>query len=133
MNLLAIPVATIALLLVGSSIGGCATFVLQDPLKMTYHSDPEGATLYEGTTRWGYTPVTLTYPASKIAFYHHQCIQLNPAQVRWASGATTSIRNLQACPAAGSVQQFVFMRPAGAPGADVDANFAVQIDLIGIL
>ena len=109
------------------------TFVLQNPLQMTYHSDPEGATLYEGATRWGYTPVTLTYPGSKLAFYRGQCIQLNPAQVRWPSGAAASVSNLQACPAAGSIQQYVFARPAGAPGADVDANFAVQIQRNGIM
>lgn len=118
------------LVLAGALTGGCVT---PRVLNMTYHSDPEGATLYEGGRLWGYTPLTLTYPGGRAAFARNECLSLNPMQVRWASGVTASITNLQACPATGLLQQYVFVRPASAPGADIDANFAIQLQRNGVM
>ena len=95
--------------------------------------DPEGATLYEGGKRWGYTPITLTYPAARYAFAENRCLTLNATQVRWASGATASNGGLQACPATGSNQQYVFVRPSNAPGAEIDASFAIQLQRNGVM
>jgi hypothetical protein len=47
--------------------------------------------------------------------------------VRWASGVVTTVDNLQACPASGLQQAYVFMRPADAAGAEIDADFARQL------
>jgi hypothetical protein len=61
-----------------------------------------------------------------FSFSQHQCVRINPVQVRWASGVTVSRDDLQVCPQSGFSQQYVFLRPA-APGAEVDANFALQL------
>lgn len=95
-------------------------------VSMTYHSDPEGATLYEGGRLWGYTPFTLTYPGMDYPFSQQRCARINPVQVRWASGVTASRDDLQLCPQNGYSQQYVFQRPA-TPGAEIDASFALQL------
>jgi hypothetical protein len=107
--------------------------IIQHPLQMTYHSDPEGATLYQGNTRFGYTPLMVTYQDASRLFRAGTCLPLQPVQVRWASGAAATATNLKACPAQGYSQQYSFLRPLSAPGADVDASFAVQIQRNGIL
>jgi hypothetical protein len=95
---------------------------------MTYLSDPEGASLYEGGRLLGYTPMTLTYAASRAAFAHNECLRLNSMHVRWASGVVGSAPNLQACPAPGYSQQYVFKRPSDLPGAEIDATYAVELE-----
>jgi hypothetical protein len=105
---------------------GCAT--TGSVLSMTYLSDPEGASLYEGARLLGYTPVTLTYQASRAAFAHNECLGLNSLHVRWASGVVASAPNLQACPAPGYSQQFVFKRPADVPGLEMDTAYAAQLE-----
>ena len=108
-------------------LGLCAGCASVPPLKMTFHSDPEGATLYERGRLWGATPVTLSYEESRAVFARHECLRLSPMHVRWASGVVTTVDNLQACPAGGLQQAYVFARPADAPGAEIDANFARQL------
>jgi hypothetical protein len=112
----------------GLLFGLCAGCVTAPALNMTYHSDPEGATLYERGRLWGSTPVTLTYQESRAVFARNECLLLNPMHVRWASGVVASVTTLQACPASGLSQAYVFVRPPDAPGADKDANFAVQLE-----
>jgi hypothetical protein len=118
--------------LLAISAAGCVS-IIQHPLQMTYHSDPEGATLYQGTTRLGYTPITLTYQDVSYIFRAGNCIALQPVQIRWASGAAAAVTNLKGCPAQGYRQQYSILRPTNAPGADIDANFAVQLQRNGIL
>ncbi len=110
---------------------GCVSIV-QHPLQMTYHSDPEGATLYQGGTRFGYTPVTLTYQDVSYLFRAGNCLTLQPVQVRWASGAAATVTGLKGCPAQGYWQQYSILRPTDTPGADIDANFALQLERNGI-
>jgi len=105
------------------ALAGCVT--TRPVLNMTYHSDPEGATLYEGAQLRGHTPATLNYLGGEARFRQNQCVLLNPMQVRWASGAVSSVSNLQMCPAMGWAQQYLFVRP-NVPGAEFDANFALQ-------
>ena len=124
------PKGTLGFALV--QLAGCVS-IIQHPLQMTYHSDPEGATLYQGTTRLGYTPITLTYQDISYIFRSGNCIALQPVQIRWASGAAATVTNLKGCPAQGYRQQYSILRPTNAPGADIDANFAVQLQRNGIL
>jgi hypothetical protein len=105
---------------------GCAT--TGPVLSMTYLSDPAGASLYEGARLLGYTPVTLTYQDSRAAFAHKECLRLNSLHVRWASGVVASAPNLQACPAPGYSQQYMFKRPADVPGVEIDLNYAAQLE-----
>lgn len=107
------------------ALAGCVTPQAPALLSMTYHSDPEGATLYLGGQRYGYAPVTLNYPV-QAAFASGRCVQLASVQTRWASGVTSVLSDPQVCPARGWTQQYVLLRPAG-PGADIDANFALQL------
>jgi hypothetical protein len=103
---------------------GCAT---NRVLSMTYLSSPEGASLYEGGRFLGYTPKTLTYQDSRGAFARNECLRLDSMHVRWASGVVASAPDLKACPQPGFSQQFVFNRP-GLPGADIDTNYAEQLE-----
>jgi hypothetical protein len=72
-------------------VGLCAGCAAAPPLKMTFHSDPEGATLYERGRLWGATPVTLSYEESRAAFARHECLPLSPMHVRWASVLVRSL------------------------------------------
>lgn len=109
----------IALLLSGIC-AGCAS------LRVTYHSEPEGALLYEGGTLWGVTPMTLKYQMPSTFTRQGDCLTLRPSTVRWASGAEASIPGLQVCPQQGREQQFVFARPTGLPGRELDVQVAIQ-------
>jgi len=114
-------------------------------LYVTYHSDPEGAMLYtNGNQAMGYTPVRLKYESPKGFRDGTECATLQPSQVRWVSGATASIGNLQACSVNGGQQSFSFGRPTGPksdlfpngeppPGLQVDLQFAFQRELLARL
>ena len=67
----------------GLLFGLCAGCVTAPALNMTYHSDPEGATLYERGRLWGSTPLTLTYQESRAVFARNECLLLNPPAVWW--------------------------------------------------
>lgn len=98
-------------------------------LKVTYHSDPEGAMLYanEGRQLIGYAPVTLQYKPSEMYLSGQGCMSLQGSLVRWASGAEASIPTVNACPQVGLNAQFVFVRPTGIPGREIDAQFALAV------
>jgi hypothetical protein len=72
--------------------------------------------------------MTLTYREGRAAFAHNECLRLNLMHVRWASGVVASAPNLQACPAPGYSQQYVFKRPADLPGVETDAEYAAELD-----
>jgi hypothetical protein len=99
---------------------GCAS-----QLRITYDSDPRGATLYQNGQPFGTTPVTLNYQADQT-FRNGGCMALRGTEVKWASGASASISSLTACSSTGYQQLFTFMRP-DVPGRDIDANFALQL------
>ena len=111
-------------------LAGCATSTL---LNVTYHSDPQGAALYEGGRFFGYTPVTLQYPLAHLTMETGQCVAVQPLAVRWASGAEASIENLQACPINGYFQQFSFIRPTGVAGREMDVQFALERERLAIM
>lgn len=96
-------------------------------VKVTFQSDPTGATLYEevnGSQKlWGYAPITLKY---QVPRKWKACMSLNPLKVRWASGAEASI-TLSVCPQTGKNQQFTFQRPTGVPGLELDVQFAIAM------
>jgi hypothetical protein len=89
---------------------GCARNI-----KLTYHSDPPGASLYQGSQFMGYCPTTLVYavsPNTRQTGY----MFLKDTEVKWISGATATISKLRANLATGEYQQFTFMRPTGIDG-----------------
>lgn len=101
-------------------------------LTITYHSDPEGAMLYANAanTLFGYTPMTLKYKPSDAFKKGKECFRVQQSMVRWASGAEAKIDNLDACPQNGATQQFVFVRPEGVPGREIDAQVGAQWQLL---
>lgn len=123
MNSRLVTLATIVISALAALASGCAAQVLT----VTYHSDPEGAMLYEGSRLWGYTPISLTYPGVTATLRQGQCARLNGSMVRWASGAEARIDSLSACASVGWNTQFVFLRPSGLPGRELDAQFALQL------
>jgi hypothetical protein len=99
-------------------------------LTITYHSDPEGAMLYANDTKqlFGYTPFALKYKQLSPGFKNgSECMRLQPAMVRWASGLEAKIDGLTACPQNGGKQQFVFVRPNGVAGREIDVQVALQL------
>ena len=103
------------------ALGGCAQ------LRVTYSSDPPGATLYQDGQPIGYMPYTLTYGSDVTeALKQGQCVGLRGTTAKWASGAEASVSSLTACPAYGLRQTYVFIRP-DVPGREIDANFALQL------
>src|SRR5262245_7888519 len=101
---------------------GCAS------LTVTYHSDPEGATLYanENQARFGYTPLTLRYKPSADFLQGRTCDTVQGAMVRWSSGAEASVPSLELCPQNGRHQQFTFVRPNVA-GRTEDVAFGLEL------
>jgi hypothetical protein len=102
-------------------VTGCAS-----NLKMTYHSDPVGAAIYQGQQFMGRCPTVLQYnPTSeqrRAGVFRIQC----PAAV-WVSGATRPASdvnvNLQKH---GYNQYIVLERPRGAAGYEQDLNFGLS-------
>lgn len=97
---------------------GCAK-----TLTMVYHSNPEGAMVYQGDVFQGQAPITLKY-AAPANFKSGGCTTLRPMTAVWSSGARAAVQNLTACRSNTYLQHFVFERPRGAPGLDADAQVA---------
>jgi hypothetical protein len=107
-------------------VTGCAS-----QIRVTYQSDPPGATIYQNSQPMGVTPVTLTY-APDPAFDKGQCVRLEGPSVKWASGATASVSFLNACPAQGYNQVYSFARP-DVPGREADMRYALELQRNSIL
>lgn len=103
-------------------VSGCAT----TSMRVTYLSDPPGATLYQDGRPVGVTPVQLTYQTDE-AFKKGGCMTLRGTTVKWASGAVAEVSSLNACSSTGRRQEFMFIRP-DVPGRDIDMNYALQRD-----
>lgn len=104
------------------ALAGCAT-----QLSVTYLSDPSGAMLYSNDRQIGYTPQTLTYEIS-AQIRRVGKVRLEPTRVQWASGAKAEVTFLNAdIKANGLIQQFVFQRPDGIEGRDVDSLVALEL------
>jgi hypothetical protein len=105
---------------------GCAS-----RLHVTYHSEPQGAVLYQGDRHLGTTPVTVTYEVTdedkKNGFK-----RLEGTTVRWISGARAEVEHLMAHFKNGFKQVFAFRRP-DVPGYDVDAHYALELQRNAIM
>lgn len=124
-----VTLSLVLILLLNSAIAEC------EWLNITYHSDPEGATLFTGDNNklWGYTPMTLRSKVQKAFRKKGECVNMEPAMVRWPSGAEVRVSNIVACGNIGLNQQFVFVRPDGLPGREIDALFALQLQQNALL
>lgn len=102
---------------------------------ITFHSDPEGATVYEqGTNRlFGSTPVEARYSTSKVFQKGTSCDTVRGVLVRWASGAETSLTSIQICPQDGGKQELSIIRPIAAPGRELDVQVALELQRNALL
>lgn len=107
-------------------IAGCTS-----TLRVTYSSDPQGATLYQGDAPVGQTPYLLTYQPDET-FKSGGCMRLNGTTARWASGASASVDHLTVCRSNGYSQVYGFRRPDVA-GREIDANYALQLQQTAIM
>lgn len=114
MRIAAVPALALALL------AGCAS----TQLRVTYTSDPPGATLYQNGNPVGYTPYPMVYNDQR--WQAGQCMRTLPISVQWASGASAGGEGLTFCPSEGSNLVYGFRRPDVA-GREIDANFALQM------
>lgn len=99
-------------------------------LRVTYRSDPPGASLYEGPKMLGYTPVTVLY-AVDDAKRKAGVMYLQGTTVRWASGATAEIGQLSATLDDGLNKEFTFQRP-DVPGREIDVGVALKLEELEI-
>ncbi|MBU1233292.1 MAG: hypothetical protein KKD01_01280 [Proteobacteria bacterium] len=118
-------VLIILFLLISSS--GCAR-----KINVTYHSDPTGASLYEGSKLMGYCPITLIYNFSYPEVKHGSKM-LRGVRVEWISGATAKVDDFRAYIATGKYQELTFKRPSGIPGMEQDAMFGLEVQKVRLM
>lgn len=110
----------LAILTAVALLAGCATSI-----EVAYHSDPQGATIYESGKPLGTTPVVARY-AVDPAFKAGGCFKVRGTSARWASGAQTAIDFMTLCANQGYTQHYTFSRPDVA-GREIDMNYALQL------
>lgn len=98
-------------------------------LTMTIHSQPEGATVFEGTKLMGVTPLNLSY---KLPRRWKDCLKIRDLSVSWVSGAKASLEGVSACPQNTKSQQLVFLRPDAYPNATLDLDWAFKMAQLSI-
>jgi hypothetical protein len=108
--------------------------VSADTLKLIVATDPAGATLYanDAGQLMGYAPYELKYELAKGFFKGSACAMVQGLRVRWASGAEAAVPSLTVCPWIGKRQQFVFTRPTGVSGGELDAEFALRLQELAL-
>lgn len=116
----------LAIAIAAALMAGCATSI-----EVAYHSDPQGAALYEGGKPLGTTPVVVRYAADP-AFKAGGCFKARGTSVKWASGAEAGIESMTLCAGQGYTQQYTFSRPDVA-GRDIDMNYALQLQRNNIM
>lgn len=105
-----------------------------DDVTLTINTHPRGATVFMGPTQqeYGYAPASLKYSLGKHFFRDGRCENTQQITVRWASGAQAYIPSLALCGGNGKKQEFTFVRPPEAPGGDIDATFALELQRLEI-
>lgn len=111
-HLLALPLSMALLVLTA-----CATAPAPRSAQLTYETQPEGATLYEGGQSIGVAPVQRIYPAAA------EGAQIRTPEVTavWPSGAKETYFTLLP---AGADRVATIERPAAAPGLQADLDHA---------
>lgn len=94
-------------------------------------SQPGGASIFQGVPQADGTVVYQPMASGEFKYKTprrwKECPKVWPIKVRWISGAEAVVEDLQLCPAQGTKQQFVFMRPEGVEGALIDAQYALAL------
>lgn len=100
-----------------SALSGCSTQV-----KVSYHTTPPGATLYESGKPRGLTPLYLLY-ATDDAYKKGGCMRLKEIKVEWLSGAESTEDAPLVCAGDGYSKVVEINRP-GLPGREIDESYA---------
>lgn len=123
-------VNTLRSLLLVFTLAGCAS---TQQISVSYNSDPQGATLYEGSVMLGYTPYTAHYNLND-EMKKTGGLKPKPMSVKWASGATAAVSNLYVdLNKYGLNQSFTFQRPDNYPGRQIDVQFALKVEELRLL
>ena len=131
-------VALLSVLVISLSLSGCnkllfpELYKLENQLNVTYHSDPPGATLYQGSQSMGYCSTTLVYEITKEDKKRGYKL-LQGTQAKWVSGAHAEISQLRANLKTGNYQQFTFKRPTGIGGLEADARFGLEVQKMQLM
>jgi hypothetical protein len=119
----------VSLLLISFLLTGCAA----KQLSVTYNSDPSGATVLAHDGRnWGRTPTTLYYTLTDEEIKRGKT-SVQGVSVKWASGATASVKELTNDLTTGLNKSFSFKRPANVPGLDTDMRFALELERLELV
>lgn len=116
-----------------SGLAACLSLGCATPLRMTYTSIPPGAALYQGSTFFGYCPVTLEYNPSRYDVNTGR-MMLQEVTAVWSSGAKVQTGMIQADLRQHGFNQYLSLpRPADVPGAEIDAQFAIELERNAIM
>jgi len=102
------------------ALAGCASAPPPTTAMLTYATQPEGATLFEGGQSLGMAPVTRTYAADGQS----ATVRTPLVTAVWPSGAKETYYTLLPL---GADRLAVIERPAGAPRLEVDQAHAKQL------
>lgn len=103
-------------------ITGCA-----NTLRVTYRSDPNGATVYEERKRVGITPVTTTYRLTEED-KKRGYLRIGGVRALWPSGASAELSSMTADLRNGRRQEMTFIRPEDFPGREADIRFELELE-----
>ncbi|MDH3641329.1 MAG: hypothetical protein OES38_04495 [Gammaproteobacteria bacterium] len=102
---------------------------VSEQVAVTFFTEPANASLYSPSGGlYGATPLTLYY---ELPPKWDECVQLEPLQAVWVSGADAEVA-LTACPDKGNSQHYTFERPEIA-GVDLDEWFAQKVDQLAMV
>lgn len=99
----------------------------QPEVTLTITSNPDGATILSGTES------TTSPSTSRIRVPKGECVTVPPFTVNWISGAVATIDNLKICESDGKKKAYTVNRPSGIEGADIDAQYAVQLAQLALM
>jgi hypothetical protein len=124
-NIIMLKLATLSLAIV---LAGCATTPPPTMVRITYHSEPAGAAIYEGDRPLGYAPTTINYSITD-ASRSQGFMKIRPTRAIWSSGASATLSgNTNVDFSKGYVHQTKFIRPINSPGLAEDLRVAENLE-----
>ena len=101
-------------------LAGCATPLQQNQTRITFSSNPPGATISSGSELRGVAPFAIIWTLDKF----HNNVS-GPITATWVSGATVFVTMRLT---AGQEGSYTINRPAGVAGLEQDVQWAIHIE-----
>jgi hypothetical protein len=103
---------------------------LMAEVALTVYSQPAGA-----TASWVSNGQAFTLPltVNLLAANKKSCETLGQMNIAWPSGASVVIGNFPVCGKTGKKQSFTVARPSGLPGAELDYQYAAQLEQLALM